>query len=868
MIDFQEIYCQPGEDQTVVATLPKGWTYADDSQIEKIPQTIHAYKPENAEDWDKVKVYPGDDVHVNIIHIHRTVTADKPLSTGSKTVTGKDINGTHTEDLHKTVTRTVNITDPHTKKTTTTTQVSHLTREADVDEVTGDVTYGTWTTDDKDWIAVDVPGVAGYTPSQASVGKTTVDGDTKDATIDITYQANAQSMNIVYKDAKGNVIKTDKVSGKTDQTVDTKASLPAGWKIADSSTVKNVPATITFKGASTPDIVITVAHGTRDVQSTDPIKDGEKTPTGKVINGGHASDLSQTITRTITVHTPNVDTPTVITQTAHLTRTGHVDLVTGDVTYDAWSTDNTDWPEYDVPAVTGYNASQNKVYAVDVKDGQKDVTIDITYIGEDSNVIIKYVDADEPISHSDINILQQMSPDSVPSKIGQTGSYTVSQMNDYLSDNDLSPYYQLDPNQQDISYTVKANDATVLTIELHHKKVTVSSSDPKTTNDMIDDENNYPQGVAKADLNKTVTRTIRVTDPQGKITTKMQTASFSRSATVDMAKLITDEPCVTYSSWSPKAISWEGFTTPAIEGYTPTPAKVDAITVNGDTKSTTINISYTANKQSMNIIYKDAQGNTIKTDTVNGATNLTVDTKSTLPAGWKITDISKFKSVPATITFKVAPTPDVVITVDHAHRTVTPDKPVQPGEKTPDGKNPIDGGHEDDLNQTITRTVNITDPHTKKTTTTVQTAHITRTGDLDEVTGHVTYGDWSTDATSWAAVNVPVVTGYTPNIKSVGNVIVKDGQKNVTLDITYSANDGTQTINFVDDSGAIIGHQTISGKTDEDVKVTPQLPAGWVLSNDSGMPTDVTIKTTDTPISVHVKHGQRNVTPGKPVQPG
>lgn len=281
-----------------------------------------------------------------------------------------------------------------------------------------------------------------------------------------------------------------------------------------------------------------------------------------------------------------------------------------------------------------------------------------------------------------------------------------------------------------------------------------------------------------------------------------------------------------------------------------------------------VNITYSANDQETHIIYQDAKGNVIKDDKITGKTDQTVDTKSTLPAGWKIADDSDVKEIPAQITFKGASIPNTVITVDHAHQTITPDKPINPGDKTPDGKNPIDGGHESDLNQTITRTVNITDPHTKKTTTTVQKAHITRTGDLDEITGHVTYGAWTTDSDSWAAVTVPKVDGYTPSTASVDAVTVKDGQRDVKIDITYSANDGTQTINFVDDSGAIIGKQVISGKTDEDVKVTPQLPAGWVLSKDSGMPSDLVIKATDAPITVHVEHGQRNVTPENPVKPG
>nr|WP_243419817.1 hypothetical protein [Lactobacillus helveticus] len=47
------------------------------------------------------------------------------------------------------------------------------------------------------------------------------------------------------------------------------------------------------------------------------------------------------------------------------------------------------------------------------------------------------------------------------------------------------------------------------------------------------------------------------------------------------------------------------------------------------------------------------------------------------------------------------------------------------------------------MNKTITRTINVTDPEgtTKKTD---QTATVYRNAVVDEVTGEVTYGDWST----------------------------------------------------------------------------------------------------------------------------
>ncbi|MDM8291525.1 YSIRK-type signal peptide-containing protein, partial [Lactobacillus crispatus] len=77
---------------------------------------------------------------------------------------------------------------------------------------------------------------------------------------------------------------------------------------------------------------------------------------------------------------------------------------------------------------------------------------------------------------------------------------------------------------------------------------------------------------------------------------------------------------------------------------------------------------YEPEDQSANIVYVDKDGNKIKTDTVNGKTTQTVDVKSNVPAGWKITD----GQIPETIHFTGEKTPDTTITIEHDTTTVKP----------------------------------------------------------------------------------------------------------------------------------------------------------------------------------------------------
>ena len=64
-------------------------------------------------------------------------------------------------------------------------QTVTLTRTADVDEVTGVVTYSAWSTGE--WPSYVVPSVPGYTLSRAAVASAMVDAATLDQTVTITY---------------------------------------------------------------------------------------------------------------------------------------------------------------------------------------------------------------------------------------------------------------------------------------------------------------------------------------------------------------------------------------------------------------------------------------------------------------------------------------------------------------------------------------------------------------------------------------------------------------------------------------------------------------------------------------------------------
>ena len=126
---------------------------------------------------------------------------------------------------------------------------------------------------------------------------------------------------------------------------------------------------------------------------------------------------------------------------------------------------------------------------------------------------------------------------------------------------------------------------------------------------------------------------------------------------------------------------------------------------------------------------------------------------------------------------------------------VTPDQPKTPGApvdpNNPDGPKYPAGLEEKDLNKTVTRTITyvyedgtpvLNEDGTPKTVT--QEAKFTREAKVNLVTGEVTYGDW-TPAQDLAEVKSPVVKGYLADKATVPTTKVTADSENTTEVVTY-----------------------------------------------------------------------------------
>ena len=754
-----------------------------------------------------------------------TMTAD-----GHQTITVHLVHQTKTTSESKTITRTINVHTPH-DGTKVVKQVASLNRDVTTDQVTGEKTYGDWST--AEWDHYAVPAVAGYMPSIEQVTQQVVNGTTTDQTIDVTYSSGEHTAHVNYVDGDGNTVHTTTITGQTDGTVQVPNETPAGWTVVG----EPVPNELTFGPDGHADVTVTVDHQHVTVTPDQPKAPTDKlpdNPTKTYPNGVGHDDLNKTVVRTIKVTTPDGQIKTV-EQTAKLTRTADVDEVTGEVTYGDWTTG--EWTSYEVPAVLGYTPSQSEVPATKVTDTTKDQTVTIGYTANDQTTHVNYVDGDGKTVHSTTITGKTNQTVKVPNEVPTGWTITDGQVPDEI--------------------TFGPNGHTNVTITVDHQHVTVTPDQPKAPTDKLPDNpaKTYPNGVGHDDLNKTITRTLKITTPDGQTKTVKQTAHLTRTADVDE---VTGE--VTYGKWTTG--EWANYEVPTVPGYTPSQSEVPTTKVTDDTKDQTVTVTYTAADHTTTISYVDPNGKVVHTTVVTGQTDQTVKVPNEVPTGWTVTG----QPAPDTITFGPDGHNNVTVTVDHQHVTVTPDQPQADGTKLPDNPNQtFHGVAETDLNKIVTRTIEVTTP-SGKTTTVKQTAKLTRTADVDEVTGEVTYGKWTTG--TWSSYTVPSVVGYTPSQAVVAEVTVDANTTNQTVKITYTADSHTTHINYVAKDGKVVHTTTVTGQTDRTVKVPNETPAGWTITTGE-VPSEVTFGPDGhTDVTITVDHQTVTVTPDQPQTDG
>ena len=252
-------------------------------------------------------------------------------------------------------------------------------------------------------------------------------------------------------------------------------------------------------------------------------------------------------------------------------------------------------------------------------------------------------------------------------------------------------------------------------------------------------------------------------------------------------------------------------------------------------------------------------------------------------------------------------TTDVTEKVYYGHQTtpVTPTDPKTPGEPiNPKGDVTYpDGVAKDDLNATVKRTINYVDENGNKvngapdgTSSYVQTAEFTRTAIVDKVTGKIlgydTNNDGKVDTESadraWTPIEKtldavksadPSSVGYdNVDIANVSSLVVTAGEGDTTVTVTYSNNQVSGTIKYIDDTtGVELDSDNLpSGKIGSTInyttadKIKAYEDQGYELVSSDFTNGSQVYEKTGNDFVVHLKHKTQTITPNdpNPVTPG
>ena len=640
-----------------------------------------------------------------------------------------------------------------------------LSRTATQDLVTGEITYGAWNTASFDKVAA--PAIAGYTVTNPDAAPAmTVTGNTPNSTVIFNYDSNEQSQKIEFVNNANHsdVVGQYAVTGKTGATVNANVQSHVPTNWVITPG-QTIPATVTFGTSENNPIVVYVQHGTKDITN---------------------DQTSKTITRTINLVNPtNGKTENVTKQSVTLTRPASQDLVTGEITYGAWNSSN--FNAVNAPTIAGYYPEgEQTAPAMTVTANTPDSVVTFHYAAAWHNQAINFVDNATKTTISGYEVA------------GKTGETVNADVQSHVPTN-----WVIVPGTS-VPTEIKfgANNPAPITVYIQHG-----------TKDITNDQ-----------TSKTITRTVNVANPATGNTEEyaVQTAKLSRPATQD---LVTGE--ITYGAWN--SSSFKAVDAPTIGGYTVTnPDAAPAMNVTGNTQSSIVTFTYTANshKQVINYVDNSNKATVVGSYDVTGKTGTTVnvDVQSHVPTNWVIVPGT---SVPTQISFGANDPAPITVYVQHGTKDITNDQ----------------------TSKTVTRTVNVANPATGKTEQyAVQTAKLTRTGTEDLVTGEITYGAWNT--TNFDKVAAPAIAGYTvtnPNAAPAMNVTGNTQSSTVTF--TYTANNQHATIEYVnvDNQSQIVKTDTLNGKTGQTVSYKAQAPEGWVIVDNA--PTQLTFGATQMPVT-------------------
>ena len=659
------------------------------------------------------------------------------------------------------------------KKVDEVTQSVTFSREVKKNLATGEVTYGEWVAKDgKDiWEAFDAPEYENYTTDTVKIDNKTVKPEMEDEEAAIYYTSKVETKTEydtvkrvinIYHDGK----KVDEVTQSVTFSREVKKNLATGevtygeWIAKDGKDIWDAFDAPEYENYTTDTVKI-------DNKSVKPGMEDEEAAiyyTSKVETRIEYSTVKRVIG--IYLDGKRVDEKT---QSVTFKREVKKNLVTGEETYGDWDRPEDIWEAFDAPEYENYTTDTVKIDNKTVKPGM-----------EDEEAAIYYTSKVETTTEYDtvkrvINIYHD------GKKVDEvTQSVTFSrEVKKNLATGEVTYGEWVAKDGKDIWEAFDApeyENYTTDTVKIDNMAVKPGMEDEEAAI--------YYTSIVETELEeRVVDRTIILNLPNGMKREHVQSVTFKREVKKNLA---TGE--VTYGEWDLLPTELEAYAPPKFEGYVASVEEVEAIVVDPDSQSTTIEVDYYKIEQQTKDVKRTftvriVDGTLPRGGSLGGNGSQYVQSVTFERVGYINGDGvfvgSDWKMVKGNLNGFGIPQLEGYTTRRTAIESIIP---------SADMKDMEDeilyvayATHED--TKIVTRTITITDPD-GKTHVVEQKATFTRQVLTDQFTGQKTLGDWSVDQSTLEGITLPEFNGYKPS-QQVDPLEVSPDSEDSELTITY-----------------------------------------------------------------------------------
>ena len=655
----------------------------------------------------------------------------------------------------------------------------------------------------------------------------------------VVIEKENQKAVIRYVSTNGNrVLTTDEVTGKSGEAIaySTTSQInefkkqgynlvsdeftAGGAKVYDYDTARDQVYTVTLSERVEP-----VNPDNPTPQPNTPVNPGQPDSPrwpGTVENLDNKESVSRTIHY---VYEDGSKAKDDVVETLNFKRWSRINLVTGQIFFQDWTTNDDTFDKVVSPTIAGYTADKSEIPAVSgVQAKDQDRVETVTYRKDAQKAVIRYVST---------NGNRVLTTDEVTGKSGEAIAYsTTSQINEFKKQG-----YNLVSDEFTAGgakvYDYDTARDQVYTVTLSERVEPVNPDNPTPqpntpVNPGQPDSPRWPGTVENLDNKESVSRTIHYVYEDGSKAKDdvVETLNFKRWSRIN---LVTGQ--IFFQDWTTNDDTFDKVVSPTIAGYTADKSEIPAVSgVQAKDQDRVETVTYRKDAQKAVIRYVSTNGNRVlTTDEVTGKSGEAIAYSTT-------SQINEFKKqgynlVSDEFTAGGAKVYDYDTARDQVYTVTLSERvePVNPDNPTPQPNTPVNPGQPDsprwpgtvenlDNKESVSRTIHyVYEDGSKAKDDVVETLNFKRWSRINLVTGQIFFQDWTTNDDTFDKVVSPTIAGYTADkseIPAVSGVQAKDQDRVET--VTYRKDAQKAVIRYVSTNGnRVLTTDEVTGKSGE-----------------------------------------------------